>query len=411
MNNKFTKRLSFSLVLAIGLFILITGCDKELNEIDENKVLKKLTIQEEALINSNNNLSLDVLKSEFQNDESANYFFSPVSAGMALGMIYNGVGEQEKLQIQQTLGLEALEEHDINKSYNELLSFLQASNTHMNISYANSLWFSTDIHINENYRTKVMAYYDAEIGELNFNKTSSLELINHWGNIKTRGHFEKIINNAPPKNTDIFLINAFGLNTSWNQVHNTFISKGSFSNLKGEVLKMQILNMDGIDININEKEDYSFIEFPFEDKAFFFSIVMPQDGKKAGELMNSFTIEDLKNLRENSSIIKANVSLPGIKFSNDKPLKSTLSRMGLQDIFSESADFSPSFVESNKYLAEINQKAEITMKTDMTPDLNDMTFSDSSLRRIVLNKPFWYFVRDKHTQTVLFAGYFVNPTK
>ena len=68
------------------------------------------------------------------------------------------------------MGLESLVEKEINKSYNELLSFLQISDNHMDISYANSLWFSSELNIQEDYRSRVMAYYDAEISELNISR-------------------------------------------------------------------------------------------------------------------------------------------------------------------------------------------------------------------------------------------------
>ena len=410
MNIFSLGRIRFNLIFLIGSFILFSGCDKELNEIDESKVLKKLTVQEEALINSTNSLSLDILKAETEINQNKNFFFSPVSVGMALGMIYNGVGQQEKLQILQTTGLELLAENEINKSYNDLLSFLQASNAHMNISYANSLWFSSDININEDFRTKVMAYYDAEIEELNFNKSSSLELINHWGNFKTKGNFEKILDITPPKNTDIFLVNAFGLNTSWEKNNNYFLTKSDFFTTQGEKLDAQTMNWDGINVSMNENDDYSFIEFPFEGKSFFFSVIVPQDWSTISELMQSFSISDFKNIRENSYGVKANVSLPDIDFTNDKPMKSTLSHIGLEDIFSKSVDLSPSFIETNRQISEINQKSVITLEPDVFSNQRSLSFSNRDLIALNINKPFLYFVRDKTTKTVLFAGYYASPT-
>ncbi|MCK5367887.1 MAG: hypothetical protein KAQ62_05020, partial [Cyclobacteriaceae bacterium] len=129
--------------MLLGILMLISGCDKELAEInDNNKALRKLSMQERELINSNNLLSLDILKAEYVQNKNENFFFSPMSVGMALGMVYNGVGDEEKFQIQNVIGLESLVEKEINKSYNELLSFLQVSNDQMQITYANSLWYS-----------------------------------------------------------------------------------------------------------------------------------------------------------------------------------------------------------------------------------------------------------------------------
>jgi len=389
------------------MLLVISGCDKELAELDENKVLKKLSVQEQELINSTNNLSMDILKAEYLQNEHENFLFSPMSVGMTLGMVYNSVGEKEKSQIQHFMGLESLVEKEINKSYNDLLSFLQVSNQ-LEISCANSLWFSTDININENFRTRVMAYYDAEISELNFYKSSSYELINNWGYSKTNGTFERLIEIAPLKNTEIFFVNAFSLNASWKN-NNFFQTKNDFYTSKGEKLKINTLNWDGMNVKLNENDVCSFLEIPFENDQFLFSVVQPDEKGTLIDFIESFTIDELKSLTENAYEFKANVSLPDINFASDKPLKSTLSNLGLKDIFLPTTDLSPSFIERNKRISEINHKAKINLKSKLSAYDNGATFTDSNLKLYSANQPFLYFVRDRHTKTVLFAGYFTNP--
>ncbi len=388
--------------------MVLSGCDKELAEIDENKVLRKLSVQDQELINSTNNLSLDIMKAEYLRNEQENLFFSPVSVGMALGMIYNGVGENEKSQIRHLMGLESLVEKEINKSYNEFLSFLQVSNDQFDISYANSLWFSDDININEDYRTRVMAYYDAEISEINFTKSSSLDLINSWGYLKSNGIFEKLIEIPPSTNTDIFLINAFSLNSGWKNTNLSFQSKSNFYPNKGDTLKINTINWDGLNVRLKENETYSFLEIPLENDQFFLSIVEPEYFESLAGFMESFTIDELNYQTENALEFKANIKFPKINFSTDKALKTTLSNMGLNDLFLSTTDLSPSFIEKNKQISEIKHKAKISFKTDVNYYKEETTFTDSNLKLICVNKPFLYFVRDKHTHTVLFAGYFLN---
>ena len=114
--------LSRNVIIVISLMVVFSACDKELSEIDEEKALKHLSVQEQELIQSTNNISLDIIKAAYLQNDEENFMFSPVSMGMALGMIYNGVGEKEKLQIQQFMGFESLVEKEINKSYNEILN-------------------------------------------------------------------------------------------------------------------------------------------------------------------------------------------------------------------------------------------------------------------------------------------------
>ncbi|NJN25874.1 MAG: serpin family protein [Cyclobacteriaceae bacterium] len=391
-----------------GIVLVLSSCDKELSETDENKILSKLSPLEEELISSTNQLSIDLLKAEYALNADQNHFFSPVSINMALGMVYNAVGKQEKLQILQSTGLETMGQTDLNKTYNQLLGFLQTSNQYDKISYANSMWFSMNLQINEEFRTRVMAYYDAEIGELNFNRPSCLEQINQWGKMKTRGSFEQIMESAPNKNSGIFLINAFGLHASWKPQH-LFADQKVFINAKGEQQEAQMLNWDGLDIELNENEDCAFIEFPFEDKSFYFSAIVPTGWRTTEDIMHDFSIEKLKTLQQNASPAKANLTMPDISFSDSKALKTTLSQIGLEQIFSSKADLSPSFEANQNRLDNINHKASITISSPINVN-PEPAFARENFRQLTIDRPFIYFIRDKHTQTILFAGYFANPT-
>ncbi len=394
------------IALLFGVLIFLSGCDKELTETQEDKVLKKLSIQDRELIAATNDLSLDILKTEFSQNADENSFFSPVSVGMALGMVYNGVGEVEKSQIRHIMGLESMAENEINKSYNELLSFLQVSENHLNISYANSMWFSDELKVNENFESRVMAYYDAEISELNFKKHSSFDLINSWGSLKTGGKIGKLINHIPAKGTDIFLINAINLDADWAQNSNSFLTKGRFLSMHGNLTEINKINWDGLNVKWNESQN--FLEIPMENNQFTLSLVQSGEGNIT-DFIASFSMDELAFMAEGTDEYKANVSIPNINFSSDKPLKSTLSGMGLNGLFLPTTDLSPSFVEKNKQISEINHIAKINFQKPLHVMESEVSFTNPNLKTIEIDRPFLYFIRDKYTKAVLFAGYFSTP--
>ncbi len=407
MNLYFKKFFSLRhLILLFGVLIFLSGCDKELTETQEDKVLKKLSIQDRELIAATNNLSLDILKTEFSQNADENSFFSPVSVGMALGMVYNGVGESEKSQIRHIMGLESMAQNEINKSYNELLSFLQVSENHLDISYANSLWFSDELEVQENFESRIMAYYDAEISGLDFKKHSSFDLINSWGNLKTGGKIGKLINHIPAIGTDIFLINAMNLDAAWSQSSNSFLTKGEFRSTQGTLTKINKINWDGL--NVKWSEAQNFLEIPMENKQFSLALVQPQQ-ENISDFLASFSMDELAFMTETTDEYQANVSIPNINFASDKPLKATLSGMGLNELFLASTDLSPSFVEKNKQISEINHIAKINFKKPLQSMESEISFTNPNLKTIDIDRPFLYFVRDKYTKTVLFAGYFSTP--
>jgi len=398
-----------AVMLLIATLIIFTACDKELNEVDEQKILKKLSPQELELIQATNDLSLNILKAEFQQKSDENFIFSPISVGMALGMLYNGVGEKEKDQIQRVTGLESLVEKEINKSYNEIITFLQLNYDPSTVFCANSMWFSYGLDINENYRTKVMAYYDAEISEINFGKKTSLQYINNWGHLKSGGQLEKLISITPSSNYDIYFVNAFGVNASLSNSR-YFISPLEFTTGGGEVVKINSINIDKANISVSDGDDYKFIDIPLNEQNFIFSIVNPGASVALKDLIAQYNYDELINLANDQQFISANVRIPDLSFASENNLRNTLSNIGLKDLFLPTVDLSSSFITKNKGIADINQVAKFKINGMMSSEENP-AFTNPDLTLISFNRPFLYFVRDKQTKSVIFAGYYTNPKK
>jgi serine protease inhibitor len=395
-------------MVIFAMLLMISGCDKELTEAEESKILKKLSPQDLELINATNNLSLNIIQAEYEQNKERNFFFSPVSVGMALGMIYNGVGEKEKYQIQQMTGLETLVENEINKSYNEFITFLQLNYDQTNVFCANSLWFSYGLDINEDYRTKIMAYYDAEISEINFGKKTALQYINSWGSLKSRGQLETVTKITPTNDYHIYLVNAFGMNTSWK--NGRYFSKPlSFTGSTGETVDVTSINLDQADVAASFNVDFDYIEIPLGGQNFMFSIVQPAVGISLDNLINNYDLHEL-SAHSSTQEMQANVSMPEISFARENNLKSTLGHLGLEEIFTPALDLSPSFISKSQGISEINQVAMFNIEGQLAAN-DDLVFSNPNLKSIKVNKPFLYFVKDQHTKSVIFAGYYTNPEK
>ena len=389
--SKFKLKIS-RIFIFLGVSLLaMTACDKELAEIDQNKVFRKISAQEQELIKSTNQLSLDLLKAEYTKNDAKNVFFSPVSVGMALGMIYNGVGEVEKSEIQHVMNLELLVEKDLNKSYNELLNFFHIANEQFNISYANSLWFPLEVKINESFRTKAVEY------------------INSWGSMKTNGNFEQLIKIAPTNTEDIFLINAFGLNTQWKQANDLYRSKSQFYLGNGAIQQVRTINWKGVDIRLSEQDDYSYFEIPFENDLVLLSVIQPQTANALSTVIDDLSLDDLANLRSSAFELKADVSLPEINFNTEGSIKDALSDIGLSNLFLTSTNLSPSFGDGNRRLTDISHLSKIKTNSRALAHHETATLGNQQLMAVNVDRPFLYFVQDKHTNTVLFAGYYSNP--
>lgn len=410
-NRTLYRYFSPTVALLLCLVALLSSCDKELNEVSERQVLKKLSAEDLELINASNVFSLDLLRSAYQLEQKDNFLVSPVGVGMTIGMIYNGVGLKEKEQIQQVMGTQSLVGTEINKSYNDLLSFIQMSNNQLDITCANSLWFPGKLHVDENYRTMMMAYYDAEVSEINFGKATSIEVINSWGHYKTEGHFESLLDKAPGQNTDLLLMNAFGLTTTWNQQTNAFLARRPFQSLHGKITNIETYNLNAMNVRLEQTEDLTYLEIPLQSNQFQLTLLMPRQGNDFYPMLDQLDALGLSDMEASSLDFKANISLPKIDFYTDKSMKPILAKLGMQDIFNVSADFSPSFEEAHRIISTIDHKARFQLTTEAQIPLSEPGFTDASLSAVLINRPFVYLVKDRYTKTILFAGYYLQPVE
>ncbi len=389
--------------------VILAACDNEFSKIDEDKINSNISVQDRVLIDANNQLSIDVLRASFENNDTANFFFSPVSAGMALGMLYNSVGAEEKKTIEQVAGYQSLELMEINKSYNQLLNFLALRGEKMQLSCANSMWFSSEISINEDYRSTMMAYYDAEVSEINFSKKSSMQYINNWGHFKSNGLISGLIATPPAQNSSIVMVNAFGLNTSWTK-GGFFQDSGNFSFWDGKKAIISTINISDAYTGVTNETGLQFLEFGLKDDNIRFSAIQLRDSDILENLLSNLTPTRLNNLSKNANYELTNLSLPKIPVAKNISLKPVLSYYGLTSVFSRNADLSPSFNSENRSLSDIEHMALLQFsQVELQNTVSEFTNPDLPAQS--LNLPFLYFITEKSSGAILFAGYYLAPAE
>ncbi|MEW5925228.1 MAG: serpin family protein, partial [Candidatus Zixiibacteriota bacterium] len=95
-----------------------------------------------------------------------NVFISPLSASFALGMVWNGaVGETEEA-MAQTLEIADLTSEQANQAYLNLMTTLPVVDPKVAANIANSIWYSNDRAIRQDYIETCQTYFDALVKEV-----------------------------------------------------------------------------------------------------------------------------------------------------------------------------------------------------------------------------------------------------
>ncbi|MDZ7603997.1 MAG: serpin family protein [Cyclobacteriaceae bacterium] len=203
------------------------------------------------------------------------------------------------------------------------------------------------------------------------------------------------------------MVNAFGLNTSWTN-GSYFNGSGSFNTWNGKETIIPTVNLGNTYAGISNELGIQFLEFGLKDENLRFSTIQLQSSEMLENLLENLTAARLDNLAKNARYAFTNLSLPAIPAAEKISLKPVLSSHGLSSVFSQGADLSPSFNSTNRSVSAMEQTAMLHFSQ---PELQSSEFTNSDLQLKAINLPFLYFVTEKQTGSILFAGYYLSPAE
>ncbi len=402
----------FALVLLTGA--LLMSCEKNSPEPgNNNPALRKLNPLEKELIRNNNNFALDLLQSVTKSEPQENIFISPFSVGMALGMTYNGSGGETQQEIKHTLGISLFDQNELDKTFNELMSTLQVMDQKVDLDFANSMWFSDGLKINEPSRSKIMAYYDAEVKELRFGHESSAHYINKWVNLKTLGKIPQLVDSIPARD-QIDIINAVYFQASWLQPFDANLTtKEKFNLGNGKSVDVPVMHGINLAVRYFTDNDLTYLELPFGKGQFRLVLLMPNNKMTPEILVQKLDASSFADLVKNADSTNLNVGIPRFNIEFKDNLSTALQSLGVHKAFSVDADFKNLFPNDPKiYVSAIDHQAVIQIdEKGMDPVfLNSSTLDVEKLPfDVTFNRPFVFFIRENHTNAILFSGILRNP--
>lgn len=190
--------LSFSLT---AILFTMSNCEKAMLEV------KPINISSDFAAKTSN-FAFDFWRN-LQTEESVdkNYFISPLSLNIALGMLLNGADTDTKTEIQKVLGLEDQSMEEINKTYLELIENLPKVDPKVVNTIANSIWQDKNFRSEQTYIDNLSTSFKARLYNEDFSNPATVEKINKWASDNTNAKIKKILEQIEPSQV-MFLINA-----------------------------------------------------------------------------------------------------------------------------------------------------------------------------------------------------------
>ncbi|NXU80426.1 PAI2 inhibitor, partial [Oreotrochilus melanogaster] len=411
----------------------------------------------ETLNKANTSFALEFFKHECQEDGDKNILFSPLSISSALATVYLGARGNTADQMAKVLHFNKAEEaknvtttikmrvysrteervsnrcacfqkRETGKSDNIHTGF-KALNSEINqptknylLKSVNQLYGEKKSSFSKEYLQLAKKYYNAEPQSVDF--VGAAEEIRREINSRVEHQTEgKIQNLLPPGSVDsltrLVLTNALYFKGNWATKFEAEATRQRPFRMNTNTTKpvpMMYLS-DKFNWTYVESVQMDVLELPYVNNDLSMFILLPKDITGLKKLERELTVENLSAWTnpELMEKIKVEVYLPRFTVEEKYNLKSTLSRMGIQDAFIEGqADFTGMSETGELFLSQVFHKCYVEVNEEGTEAAaaSSATLASRSLGAAVIfvaDHPFLFFIRHNKTKSILFLGRFSSP--
>lgn len=399
-------------VLALAAAVwLFWACENGAVEPVQEPLEYRLSALESDLIRASNDLGGNLLRELSREFPSDNILISPFSAGMGLGMLYNASGDATRSEVLQTLGLVHFDERDLNKTFNGLASHLTLLNPQSGLSLINGLWYPQNIRAGEACRSRIMAYYDADMEGLDYAKSGSWSYINKWAGYKSNGQIPVLLSALPTQN-EALLTNAAAFHGRW-----TFAFDPARTRTEGfrvnatSAVRVPMMHAPAVPAVYTRHEGAEYVALSLGRGSLAFAVLLPPEEKDLGEYVAALEPEQLSMFFSLKDTAIISLKIPRIGLEAQKPLNRALTAVGMPSLEGGYTPLSELFEgQAPGTGLDMQHKCSLLLSESGLVGGTEAAFEGrASGISIVLNRPFLFAIIETHSGAVVMAGLMRQP--
>ena len=407
-------RIIIALVLIAALGTLQCKRDFSTQSIDTPVNTRELTVLEKTVMQSSNAFGFNLFQAIHAEKADSNYFISPLSVSIALGMAYNGTATTTEEAMRNTLEYGNLTVEEINQSYKSIIELLMQLDPEVIMEIANSMWYRLGFPVESSFIDANQTYFDAEIRELDFSLPSAIDIINGWISDKTHGKIEEVITEIDPL-TVMFLINAIYFKASWTTEFDEDDTRDApFTRPDQSQVTCKMMRME-TDLRYLETEDFQAVTLPYGNGRFRMTVFLPKEGKEVDDVAEKMNDGNWAQWMGNLEETTVHLQMPRFKMEFMMKLNDILKAMGMEIAFTGQADFSLIAKDWDLFISNVIHKTFVEVNEEGTEAAAvtvveiSLTSSNQS-KTVLLNRPFLFVIHDDQSN-LLFMGQVVNPVE
>ena len=352
-----------------------------------------------------------------------NTVFSPFSLSTALSMVLMGIRSTTSYELSKSLFGKTVEENGLEplaKLLNQTIDNCIKNNSKA-MSCANFMYSDSKFEVLSQFKQLIEKYFSANIKELDFEnqKQLSLDVINDDIKSATNGKINKLLEDIDD-NTVVILANALYFKGLWK-------SQFAKENTKTDVFTNQRKQKISVEMMFqSKKHPFGYcqqlrakaVELNYENTNAVMIILLPDEDYSLPQMRDNLSIQSLNQLIKSLHSVTVDLSLPKFKIESTFDLIPSLKSIGINRVFTKSADFSGLSQQKGLYVSQIIQKAIIEVNEEGTEAAAATAVGISLMclpitEEFVANRPFMYFLltkkEDQTIDSILFMGECNDP--
>lgn len=287
---------------------------------------------------------------------------------------------------------------------------------HVELSTANRAFVQKDLALAHPYLRTLASAYGSGIGVVDYQGSSGAakDQINAWVRGRTHGRIAKLVESLNDR-TRLILVNAAYLKADWaTPFSKERTTKDPFSAPDGAV-SVPFMH-DSEQRRYAAGDGWQAVELAYAGDKLAMDVIVPDAGRY-NDVVRSISPAVLDNLT-NSPPVEVELALPKWDFESKLGLRARLSDLGMPTAFHENAaNFSGITTQDRLFVSDVIHQANITVDEKgtvaaaATAAVFESVGASIDMKRLDVDRPFVFVVRDLPSGAIVFAGQVTNPSK
>uniref|UniRef100_A0A8D2CKM0 Corticosteroid-binding globulin n=1 Tax=Sciurus vulgaris TaxID=55149 RepID=A0A8D2CKM0_SCIVU len=348
-----------------------------------------------------------------------NTFISPVSVSMALAMLCLGAGGHTRTQVLQGLGfnLTEISEGEIHRSFQHLHHLLREADPSLEMAMGSTL-LHHNLELLHSFLEDIKRYYGSEALAVDFQDwATTSRQINEYIKNKTQGKIADMFS-GPQSPAVLALLNYIFFKGTWAQPFDPERTvEENFHVNETTTVKVPMMFQLGAIKHLPDPElPCQVVQLDYRGNQTIF-FVLPEPGQM-GRITAALSVGVSRITLSRTPRLQGNqvhLYIPKVSISGTYDLRGVLADMGIEDLFTNHANFSGISHGEQLKLSKVIHKAVLQLdEGGVTPAATKGSLQGpeplaSEPLTVSFNQPFLLMIFDHFTWSSLFLGQVVSP--